>query len=55
MQSTKLAPGQERVYVPGQPEFEMELKRRKSGIPLHSEVVDWIRNICREQAVKCLF
>ena len=55
MKSTRPAPGQQRVYVPGQPEAEMEVHRRKSGIPLHPEVVDWIRNTCKEQSVDCLF
>ena len=55
MQSTKPAPGHGRVYVPGQPEAEMEIARREFGIPLHSSVVDWIRDTCEELLVDCPF
>ena len=55
MQSTKPAPGHQRVYVPGQPEAEMEIERREFGIPLHSSVVDWIRDTCEELSVDCPF
>ena len=54
MQSTKPAPGHERVLVPGQPEAEMEVVRRAEGIPLHPEVMQWIRDTCGEMSVPCL-
>ena len=54
MQSTRPAPGHERVLVPGQPEAEMEVVRRADGIPLHPEVIQWIRDTCGEMSVACL-
>ena len=55
MKSTKPAPGEERVTVAGQPEAEMEVIRRRDGIPLHPEVADWIRDTCAELSVNCPF
>ena len=55
MKSTKPAPGHDRVLVAGQPEAEMEAVRRQEGIPLHPEVVQWIRDTCAELSVRCMF
>ena len=55
MQTTKPAPGHERVFVAGQPEAEVEAVRRDEGIPLHPEVADWIRDTCGEMSVPCSF
>jgi len=55
MKSTKPAPGHDRVLVAGQPEAEMEEVRRKEGIPLHPEVVQWVRDTCAELSVRCMF
>ena len=55
MKSTKPAPGHDRVLVAGQPEAEMEEVRRKEGIPLHPEVVQWVRDTCAELSVQCMF
>jgi len=55
MQTTKPAPGHDRVLVAGQPEAEVESIRREEGIPLHPEVADWIRDTCGEMSVPCLF
>jgi LDH2 family malate/lactate/ureidoglycolate dehydrogenase len=41
LRETPPAPGEERVLYPGLPEFESERERRRLGIPLHREVVDW--------------
>ena len=54
MKSTRPAPGHDRVLVAGQPEAEMEAVRRQEGIPLHSEVVQWVRDTCAELSVRCL-
>jgi LDH2 family malate/lactate/ureidoglycolate dehydrogenase len=54
MKSTKPAPGHDRVLVAGQPEAEVEAVRRAEGIPLHNEVVQWLRDISFELAVPCL-
>lgn len=54
MQSTRPAPGHDRVLVAGQPEAEVEAVRRVEGIPLHPEVVQWIKDTCNELSVPCL-
>ena len=55
MKSTKPAPGHDRVLVAGQPEAEMEAVRRQEGIPLHPDVVQFIRDTCAELSVRCVF
>ena len=42
------APGHKRVYYAGLPEHEEQIDRRKHGIPLHPEVIEWFRGICSE-------
>ncbi len=42
------APGQKRVYYAGLPEHEEEADRRKHGIPLHPEVIEWFRGVTAE-------
>ena len=54
MKSTKPAPGHDRVLVAGQPEAETEAVRRVEGVPLHAEVVQWLRDTCGELSVPCL-
>ena len=54
MKSTKPAPGHDRVLVAGQAEAEVEEVRRADGIPLHPEVVQWLRDTCSELDVACL-
>ena len=48
LMDTKPAPGHDRVLYPGLEEGEEEDLRRKEGIPLHKEVVDWYSQICGE-------
>ena len=54
LKDTKPAPGHERVLVAGQPEAETEAVRRAEGIPLHKDVVHWLRDTCAELSVPCL-
>lgn len=54
LKETPAAPGHERVLYPGLPEFEVELKRKANGIPLHREVIDWFRDICGEMDIPFL-
>jgi len=54
MKTTRPAPGHDRVMVAGQPEAEVEAVRRVEGIPLHHEVVQWLRDTCAELSVACL-
>ena len=51
LKTTPPAPGQEKVIVAGQPEWEAEQERSKNGIPLHHEVVEWFQEICNELEV----
>ncbi len=51
LKATPPAPGQEKVIVAGQPEWEAEQDRSKNGIPLHHEVVEWFQEICNELEV----
>ena len=48
LKNTKPAPGHERVYYPGLPEYEDEQDRRLNGIPLHREVIEWFGHITSE-------
>jgi L-2-hydroxycarboxylate dehydrogenase (NAD+) len=54
LRTTPPAAGHDRVLVPNDLEFETERVRRDSGIPLHSEVVDWLDATCRRLAVEVL-
>lgn len=53
LKATKPAPGHARVYYPGLIEAECEVEYKAKGIPLHKEVVAWIRNICYELHIAC--
>ena len=48
LRTTKPAEGHERVLYPGLSEHEEEVERRASGIPLHSEVIEWFDHITAE-------
>ncbi|MSQ08712.1 MAG: Ldh family oxidoreductase [Dehalococcoidia bacterium] len=48
LRETPPAPGQDRVYYAGLPEHEEEQVRRRDGIPLHREVVEWFDSITAE-------
>ncbi|MBI4220044.1 MAG: hypothetical protein HY682_07885, partial [Chloroflexi bacterium] len=39
------------VYYAGLPEWEEEQRRRKDGIPLHKEVVQWFDSISAELGI----
>lgn len=51
LKSSRPAKSHERVLYAGLPEAEAELDRRANGIPLHSEVVEWFRDICAELSI----
>ncbi|MDP6500989.1 MAG: Ldh family oxidoreductase, partial [Dehalococcoidales bacterium] len=55
LKSTKPAPGHERVLYPGLPEAECEIEYAVKGIPLHPEVVEWMRNTCNDLSIECGF
>jgi L-2-hydroxycarboxylate dehydrogenase (NAD+) len=48
------APGHERVIYPGLPEHETEQIRKVHGIPLHREVIDWMRECTDGFGLNCL-
>ena len=45
MCSSDLAPGEARVVYAGLLEAEEEARRRETGIPYHTEVIEWFRTI----------
>ncbi|MBI2965982.1 MAG: Ldh family oxidoreductase [Chloroflexi bacterium] len=51
LRETPPAPGHDRVYYAGLPEWEEEQHRRKDGIPLHKEVVQWFDSITSELSI----
>ena len=51
LKDTPPAPGHERVLYPGLSEYEEEQDRRKNGIPLHSEVIEWFTDITSELSI----
>ncbi|MBI4337737.1 MAG: Ldh family oxidoreductase [Chloroflexi bacterium] len=53
LRETPAAPGHDRVYYAGLPEWETERERRAHGIPLHPEVAAFIRQTCAERGVAC--
>ena len=48
LRTTRPAKGHDRVLYPGLPESESELERGTNGIPFHTEVIEWFRDICGE-------
>ncbi len=53
LNATPPAAGHERVLVAGQPEWEALDERSTRGIPLHRDVVEWLRSVCAELNVPC--
>ena len=53
LKATPPAAGHERVMVAGEPEWEALDERSVRGIPLHHDVVDWLRDACAEFGVAC--
>jgi LDH2 family malate/lactate/ureidoglycolate dehydrogenase/quinol monooxygenase YgiN len=48
IKASKLAPGVDRMIIPGEPEIETAAKRRKEGIPLATSVLDQLNTLARE-------
>jgi LDH2 family malate/lactate/ureidoglycolate dehydrogenase len=51
LKASPKAEGQERIYIHGEKEFEIEEERRVNGVLLHSKVVADIRGIADEVGV----
>lgn len=45
IKKSRKAPGQQRIYIPGEIEFETEIERTKNGIPLHLNLVNVIQSM----------
>ncbi|MSQ10475.1 MAG: Ldh family oxidoreductase [Dehalococcoidia bacterium] len=48
LRATPLAAGFDRVYVAGEPDHEMEQERRAHGIPIHKDVLTYLRKLAGE-------
>jgi LDH2 family malate/lactate/ureidoglycolate dehydrogenase len=55
MRSCPRAPGIERIYVPGEIEFETERRRRTEGIPINGELQAELTALAQELGVKSMF
>ncbi len=51
LRESPTAPGHKRVYYAGLPEHEEEIDRKKNGVPLHPEVIEWFRGVTSELAI----
>lgn len=51
LRRSALAPGAERIYVHGEPEVEAEARRRREGIPLDANTLDYVRKIAGERGL----
>lgn len=51
LRTTRPTPGHERVLYPGLSEHEEEEDRRKRGIPLHKEVIQWFEGVTKELSI----
>jgi LDH2 family malate/lactate/ureidoglycolate dehydrogenase len=54
LRTAQPAPGQDRVLYPGLSEHEEVEVRRRDGIPLHKEVVQWFAEVTREMGIPAL-
>jgi len=48
LKNSRKAEGQDRIYLHGEKEFELEEKYRKEGIPLYHKVYDDLKAISEE-------
>lgn len=52
LKSSAKAEGQDRIYIHGEKEFELEDQQRKNGIPLHPKTVAMMKQIAQELGVE---
>jgi LDH2 family malate/lactate/ureidoglycolate dehydrogenase len=52
LKNSAKAEGQDRIYIHGEKEFEVEDQRRKNGIPLHLKTVAMMQQIAQELGVE---
>ncbi|MQF64907.1 Ldh family oxidoreductase [SAR202 cluster bacterium AC-409-J13_OGT_754m] len=48
LKNTPPMPGQDRVLVPGQIEWETYEYRKNNGIPIHRDVISWLEDTCKK-------
>jgi LDH2 family malate/lactate/ureidoglycolate dehydrogenase len=53
MRQAPKAEGQERIYIPGEKEYEIAEQRQREGIPVHPEVAETLAKIGAELGVDC--
>ncbi|MFQ5610579.1 MAG: Ldh family oxidoreductase [Anaerolineae bacterium] len=51
LKDTPKVPGQDRIYIHGEKEFEIEAERRRNGIPLHDQVAAALRELAQDLEV----
>ena len=51
IKTTKLASGADRIYLPGEKEYEMEKQRRITGIPLNEKMIDELKSLAQKARV----
>ncbi|OPZ59143.1 MAG: putative oxidoreductase YjmC [Deltaproteobacteria bacterium ADurb.Bin510] len=52
IRSSKVAPGEQRIYLAGEKEFEMIERRKAEGIPVNEALQDDIRKHIKEYDIK---
>ncbi len=52
LQASRKAPGEDRIYVAGEKEYEMEQVRREQGIPVNPNLLDELRAIRDELGIE---
>ena len=52
LKASAKAPGQDRIFIHGEKEFEEAERRQREGIPLHPAVVDSLRKIGEELGIR---
>jgi LDH2 family malate/lactate/ureidoglycolate dehydrogenase len=53
LKGTQPIAGQDRVYIPGEIEFETAKRRAKEGIPLVGSVIKGLREVGEQLVVRC--
>ena len=55
IKTSKLAKGNERIYLPGEIEFEVQKEREQNGIPISNGVYDSLKEIAQKLQVSLPF
>ena len=51
MKNSPKAPGHDRIYIPGEIEYERAIANRRIGVPIHRKVWDSLKDLCAKYAV----